>query len=356
MIQHGQKIPLDWDKITPEWMTAALARDHPRAQVSSVSVALRDDGTNRRVRLNLTYSRGSGPATVFVKAADPDHKELLKLTSGIFHEPNLFNSSVTLPLEHPRVHHALIDRDTYDFILVMEDITSRGADPRDATRPLSVDQVAAGLRGLARLHGDFWNHRSEDTTTLGWLEPFKPWGGMEIAPLPAALERLGPSAPSSVSSLTIDGLLDTIWKPYIHSLTSSDQTLLHGDPHIGNTYVLPDGNVGFLDWQVVRRGNWSLDVGYFLQGALTTDDRREHEVALLNDYIDALELPGHELPDYADFWLRYRASAAHGLTLWLATLSAGDLWQRPDISLALAQRYAHAFDDLDTTGALAELV
>jgi aminoglycoside phosphotransferase (APT) family kinase protein len=41
--------------------------------------------------------------------------------------------------------------------------------------------------------------------------------------------------------------------------------------------VLPDDDVGFLDWQMARRGNWSLDLGYFLQGALTIEDRRRGE-------------------------------------------------------------------------------
>jgi hypothetical protein len=50
--------------------------------------------------------------------------------------------------------------------------------------------------------------------------------------------------------------------------------------------------------------------------------------------------------------LHYRASAAHGLAIWSATLSGGDSWQRPDISLAFAQRYAAAFTDLDTRAAL----
>ena len=106
-------------------------------------------------------------------------------------------------------------------------------------------------------------------------------------------------------------------------------TLLHGDPHIGNTYVLPDGEVGFLDWQVLRRGNWSLDLGYFLQGALTTEDRRRHERTLLEQYRDALDLPADELPGMDEIWLRYRASVAHGLCTWLCTASAGELWQRP---------------------------
>ncbi len=141
-------IPQDWDQITPEWMTAALTRDHPGAMVESVQVKLRDDGTNRRARLELTYASGHGPATVFVKAADPAHKELIRMTSGMFHEPRLFNSGIALPLEHPAVHTALIDEDAYDFLLVMEDLSARGADPRDATRPLTPEQAASGVRGL----------------------------------------------------------------------------------------------------------------------------------------------------------------------------------------------------------------
>ena len=62
-----------------------------------------------------------------------------------------------------------------------------------------------------------------------------------------------------------------------------------------------------------------------------------------------------ELPSADEIWLRYRASVAHGLTLWLATASAGELWQRPDIALALAQRYSAAYDDLQTADALGEL-
>ena len=87
-------IPQGWDAITPDWMTAALAAHHPGATVDGVRVALRDDGTNRRARLELTYSAGSGPATVFAKAVDPAHAELVALTSGLYHEPRLFASGV----------------------------------------------------------------------------------------------------------------------------------------------------------------------------------------------------------------------------------------------------------------------
>ena len=89
-------IPQGWDAITPGWLTTALAAQHPGAVVDRVRVALRDDGTNRRARLELTYAAGSGPATVFAKAVDPAHADLVALTSGLFHEPRLFSSGVVL--------------------------------------------------------------------------------------------------------------------------------------------------------------------------------------------------------------------------------------------------------------------
>ena len=345
-------LPRGWDDITPDWMTAALSRRHPDAVVDGVAVVLRDDGTNKRARLALTYSAGSGPATVFAKAVDPDHAALVALTSGLYHEPRLFTSGVELPLDHPTVYTALIDEDRSDFLMIMEDVVARGADPRDSTRPMSIDQVANGVRGLARMHSRFWGQRLDTYPTLDWLEPFVAFEGMQYAPLHIAHERLDETVAPEILALSGTDLFIDIWARYIGTLTRSDQTLLHGDPHIGNTYLLPDDDVGFLDWQMARRGNWSLDLGYFLQGALTIEDRRSGERDLLAEYRGALELPADEMPSADEVWLRYCASVAHGLAIWMATLSGGDAWQGADICLALAQRYGVAFVDLETRAAL----
>ncbi|MCV7155150.1 phosphotransferase [Mycolicibacterium pyrenivorans] len=336
-------------------MTSALAQHFPGAEVDTVRVALRDDGTNRRARLALGYSAGSGPATVFAKAVDPEHADLVALTSGLYHEPRLFSSGVPLPLDHPTVYTAIIVEDRRDFLMIMEDVVARGADPRDSTRPMTVDQAAAGVRGLARLHSEFWGDRLTGNPTLGWVEPFVAFEGLEYAPLHIAHQRLGDTVPAEILALSGTELFVDIWARYIGSLTTSSlstPTLLHGDPHIGNTYVLPDETVGFLDWQMVRRGSFSLDLGYFLQGALTIEDRRASERDLTLEYRDALRLPADEMPSADDIWLGYRASVAHGLAIWMATLSGGDAWQRADICLAFAQRYAAAFVDLETPQAL----
>lgn len=345
-------LPREWEEITPDWMTAALARDHPGIVVDTVTVALRDDGTNRRARLALTYSAGSGPATVFAKAVDPEHADLVALTSGLYHEPRLFMSGVELPLDHPAVYTALIDEGARNFVMIMEDVVARGADPRDSTRPMTIEQAASGVRGLAGMHSRYWGERLSTHPALGWVEPFVAFEGLEYAPLHIAHERLGDTVSAEIPALSSTELFVDIWARYIGTLTRSEQTLLHGDPHIGNTYVLPGDDVGFLDWQMVRRGNWSLDVGYFLQGALTIEDRRRSERDLLDEYRGALALPSAELPTADEIWLRYRASVAHGLAIWMATLSGGDAWQGADICLALAQRYAAAFVDLDTRAAI----
>src|SRR5690348_5685044 len=236
-------IPQGWDAITPGWMTGALAAHHPDAVVDRVRVALRDDGTNKRARLELTYSSGSGPATVFAKAVDPAHADLVALTSGLYHEPRLFSSGVVLPLDHPTVYAALIDEERSDFLMIMEDVVARGADPRDSTRPMTVAQVANGVRGLARLHSTYWGERLTTNPALGWVEPFLAFEGMQYAPLEIARERAADTVTPDILALTGEQLFIDIWARYIGTLTTSPQTLLHGDPHIGNTYVLPDDEV-----------------------------------------------------------------------------------------------------------------
>jgi len=345
-------IPQAWDSVTPEWMTAALADSFPGVEVNDVAVVLRDDGTNRRARLALTYAGRQGPATVFMKASDLEHAAVNARTGGVFNEPRLFASGVALPLDHPAVHRTLIDEPRLDFMMVMEDITGRGGDPRDATRPMTIDQVRNGVRSLARLHSAYWGDRWGRYPQLSWIEPFVAWRGMATG-IDIGLERVGDSIAAEVRRLDGKQIMRDIWVPFVATLATGGQTLVHGDAHIGNTYVLPDGSVGFLDWQVVRRANPAIDLGYFLQGSCTIEDRRSAERELVEDYRLALELPADELPSSDDVWLRYRSSTAHGLAVWLVT-AASD-WQRFEVSLALSQRYAAAFVDLDAIAAIAAL-
>nr|WP_313901951.1 hypothetical protein [Mycobacterium tilburgii] len=153
----------------------------------------------------------------------------------------------------------LIDEADYDFVMVMEDLRARGVDPRDGTRPMTVEQAATGVRGLARMHPAGTGERVRREPVLGWLEPFLPWRGMEAAPLPVALERLGADTPAAVTSLTIDTLIDSIWKPYVATLTTAPQTLLQGDPHIATPTCYPAARSAFWTGRslAAATGRWT---------------------------------------------------------------------------------------------------
>lgn len=354
--QSKLRIPRSWDDVTPEWMTAAIAARLPDARVGDVVILDRDDGTNRRARFGLSYVSGDGPKQVFLKAHAAGHRLAHLRNGNLFNEARLFAQGPELPLDHPLVYTAIPDYLRLDFLLVMEDITLRGADPRDATHPLSVEQVANGLRALARLHTRYWGGPG-DHRKLRWIKTWKPGKGWQMGlrkRIPVGLQRGADLLPSDILHLGADDIVND-WCRYVGALARGPLTLLHGDAHIGNTYVLPNGEVGFLDWQVVRWGNWSQDVGYFMIGALTENDRRASERELLDVYRGALELPHGQLPSRDAIWAMYRASIAYGLAIWLSTLGT-DGWQSRDVCLALVKRYATAFSDLDTREALKSLV
>ena len=347
------RIPARWEQVTPQWMTAAIASRHPDARVDTVTLVTQDDGTNRRARFQLSYSAGRGPESVFLKAHAARHRWVHLRNGNLFNEARLFAASVPLACEHPLVYRSIVDVLRLDFLLVMEDLIKRGADPRDATRPMNVEQVERGIRGLARLHSQYWGLSARTHSKLRFVKTWKPSQGWQVglkARIPLGLERAAQALPAEVARLKA-GAIVSFWTRYVASLTDGPMTLLHGDAHIGNTYVLPDGDVGFLDWQVVRRGGWSQDVGYFLISALTEVDRRAHERSLLEEYRRTLEVPAGERPSAQAVWERYRATPAYGLAIWLSTLGT-EGYQSQEVSMTLSQRFASAFLELHTLSAL----
>lgn len=349
---HPDRIPLDWAQVTPEWMTAALQSRLPGVKVAGVELLTRDDGTNRRARFGVTYASGTGPKSVFLKAHAAGHRITHLRNGNLWNEARLFAHGADLPVDHPLVYKSIVDLFGLDFLLVMEDLNQRDADPRDATRPMTAEQARRGMLGLARLHSRYWN-LSRGAPKLHWLQTWKPTKGWRVglrSRIPRGLERGQASLPEAVARLNADQVVE-YWSRYVATLATGPLTLTHGDAHIGNTYVLPDDDVGFLDWQVVRRGRWSQDVGYFLVSALVEEDRRAHEAELIETYRQALDVPEAERPSAEAAWLEYRATPVYGLAIWLSTLGT-DGWQSRDICLSLSQRYAAAFVELDSLDAL----
>ena len=332
-------------------MTAAISRRHPGVVVSAVSVGDVAEGTNRRARMDLDYAFGQGPASVFVKAQGRVINRLALVALRAFEaEVHLAQSGVVLPLETPEPYAAAINRRRLEVVVVMDDVTLRGGHPNDAATPLGPLQVRSGLDGLARLHAAYWDRPLPPP--LRFLKPWRltrAWTAVSAVNLARGLRRVWKSDRRDLVPRRLDARsLETQFRTSAKLAATGAQTVLHGDPHPGNTYAMPGSLTGFYDWQLVRTGHWSHDVGYFLAGSLTPEHRRRHERELLSGYLDSLGQAGaRTVPHFDEAWQRYRATPAFGLCTWLHTIAAGT-FQPVEICMSTLERFAAAYEDLDT--------
>jgi hypothetical protein len=322
-----------WDQLTPAWLSEALGR--PVSELSLADVA---DGTNARARVRVRFADRDEVAGFFVKREGRLLNRLALTALGAREaEANLARYRVALPIEHPAFHAGAVDRRRLAATVVMDDVTRRGARPNDPLEPLTSDQVARGLAELAALHAAYWCRPLPEFV--------RPWRiGRQWAPVAwpgllrarRKLRRLG-------HPLHVDlAEIERGFRGCAELVGRGPQTLLHGDPHPGNTYAIGRG-IGFYDWQLVRSGAWVHDVGYFVASSLSVADRRADERDLLAGYLDALAERG--VPRPAAAWERYRSSPVYGLGAWLQTL-AGATFQPVDTCLVEIERFAAAYRDL----------
>jgi Phosphotransferase enzyme family len=221
---------------------------------------------------------------------------------------------------------------------------------------LSVQQVDGLLGTLSQVHAPFWGSpRLTEGGDLSWLQHPVTGGFADLlrasgfAIIRAFLDIPYKKSLLDAAGADMDAMEAAFWK--LQDRVARDPiTLLHGDPHPRNTYSLPDGQMGVLDWQLVRRGSWSHDVGYALIGALAPEDRRTHERELLDNYrgrlLDAGVTP---LPDREEMWTAYRQSPAWGFCMWAIT---PDQMYSVEVVGAVLGRFAEAYRDLGTGGLL----
>jgi hypothetical protein len=342
-------VPRHWSDVTPAWLTRALGARLPGAVVGNVEFHDVQHGTNSRARVSVRYEHGEGPPSFFVKRSGKTlHRLALTALRAVATEARLAASGEALPIERPLPYAGGTDRRRLSAVVVMEDVTGRGARTNDATTALTVEEVRHGLQGLARLHAAYWNGRVP--VSLGFLRPWhlgRAWAPVSIVSLRNGLRRVERSVPSWPDGARPDAR--TLARQFQQSAvlaSTGEQTVLHGDPHPGNTYSL-DGRTGFYDWQLARTGNWSHDVGYFIGASLDVGDRRRHERGLLAGYLERLTGAGAAAPDWDTAWERYRATPAFGLATWLHTISFGSL-QPVEVCETTIARFAAAYDDLET--------
>jgi aminoglycoside phosphotransferase (APT) family kinase protein len=358
-----KRFPSRAEDLTPDLLSSVIADKQPGVVVESfelVETSQVGDGfasTADRVALRLRYAEGADgglPERMLLKTMllRPHAPEAMYRNEVRFY--NEIRPEITI--EAPRGYGCLFDEETAQFGILMEDLALRGASFPNATTQVSQPQIRSLLSHLAELHAAYWQSPRFERD-LAWVAtPMQ--GGMfpvvhgfgidfirdQVEQNPFKQELIAPLG-RDLGAMWAD-----LWKQQ-ERLASEPATLLHGDPHIGNTYLLSPEHGGFLDWQLMVRGRWAHDVTYLLVTSQSIDDRRKHERELLAGYLDALRSRGvATAPSFDEAWLLYRQSAIWGLMIgWLITPPSN---YGEAITTANLERLVAAVQDLETFEAL----
>ncbi len=361
----NDSFPARVEELTPEVVGGVLASRHPGVVVDAVEIVSTKrcgDGvasTADRVTIALSYAPGAGaglPEQMVVKTmlATPH------APAAMYENEVRFYGEVRpeLTIEAPAVYGTSFDRATGRFGLLLEDLTVRAASFPSALTPVSLAQIRSLIGHLATLHATYWQS-PRFANDLAWVGT-PTTGGMadvftsigleliedQVARHPFKAELIAPLGRS------VADMWGPLWAVQA-SHTDDPTTLLHGDPHIGNTYLLPGDTGGLLDWQLMVRGSWAHDVTYLLVTGLDTDTRRAHQHDLLAEYLDLLGALGvPDPPSFDDAFARMRRAALWGLVIgWLICPPEN---YGPDITIANIARTVAAVEDLETFAAIDE--
>jgi len=356
--------PADPGDLTAEILTAALSERWPDVGVDGlriVDVKRCGDGvasTADRVVLDLTYSPGTTEGL--------PERMVLKTMLATPHAPaTMYENEVRfyrelrdeLPIEAPTAFASSYDPSTGRFGLLLEDLGAREARFPSAVEPVSLDAVRSILANLATLHATFWDSpRFADdlawvaTPTRGGMFEVFDLIGLEliedqVARHPFKQELIAPLGRS------ISDMWELLWRVQRRH-GERPVTLLHGDPHVGNTYLLPVDRGGLLDWQLMMRGCWAHDVVYVMVTALDPETRRNAERDLVAEYLDRLGAAGGDPPALDAALAQCRTAALWGLVIgWL--ICPPENYGQP-ITEANIARLVAAVQDYETIRAIEE--
>ncbi|MDB5985675.1 MAG: hypothetical protein JWR16_728 [Nevskia sp.] len=361
------QFPQSVSDLTPQLLTALIAPRHPGAVVQSFEVLKSSQygeamvSTSARALLSLQYAPGTGnglPQRAILKLP----REISQIIAAIYvNEVRLYMQlGAEIGIETPRVLGGVCDPATGHYGLLLEDLTLRDARFPNVTQEITLDQIEMLVDTLAQLHARYWQS-PRFSGDLAWLESHVegPVCRLMNDVVPMIIQQeidINPFKRELVQKLRTTGsqlLLGT--QAVQRHQGKLPQTLLHGDTHLGNTYLLPDGRVGLLDWQLTVRGHCAHDLSYLITTALTVEMRRRHEHELLQRYLDRLAAFGvAQPPTFGQLWTEYRRALVWGVYIgWLTTPVVNYGWEINIINLL---RLTTAYEDLETAKLVAQVI
>lgn len=346
-------LPVELDEITPEWLTAALRIRQPGVTVRKVEVVDMVRGTTTKIRLRLDHDeagRAAGlPEIMILKGGFEPHSRAVGMDQMFEREARAYRDVFpVMHLPHPDCYFADYDGERKQGIVLMEDLKARGVEFCTVLRPQTHEEVARRLRVLARFHAQSWD--SPD------LEPGGKWGDLfeffsimqpffEHYMEPENWSRFAAAprgASSSVRFLDPEWVRRS-WTKMTDFARSLPQCVIHGDVHLGNLYVYPDGAPGFFD-SLASTAPGMLEVAYHISGSLDAADRKRWEGSLIQIYLDELAANGVAVPSFDEALRWYTVLLLYGHFIFFTNEVER---QGEPLNCAVVSRVSAAMVDLD---------
>ena len=342
-------LPMNMDEVTTPWLERALSKTWPGIRISDMSIDLVTHGAATRARVSFSHEwSGAGatpPPSVWLKTGfEPHHDYCFPYYRA---EVQFYDRLAgLLPVRMPECYVAAVQDDPPQATLLLEDLTLSASRFCTPLEPLTVAQASTGLEQLAILHSFPVEKLAEVglppalagiNTISGFLAE-----GDALVQSQRALDGTAAFRDLDLIANGLRRLLDVFDR-------SAPRSLVHGDSHVGNSYLNNRDEICFLDWQGYGLGTYLLDLPYFLTGALEINDRRAAEKDLIGFYLARRnEISGTSL-NFADIWDDYRRATFYGFLMWLGN---HDEWQPPAVNAAQHERFNAAMVDHDTIALL----
>jgi hypothetical protein len=331
-------LPTTVDELTPEWFSAALGTTVSACETTHIVW-----GTATKVLMRLMLP--DGPRDVCVKGGFDERLQGYDLGTAYELEARFYGDiASTLTVTLPRAHYAAFDAEQGQGVVILDDLVAAGCTFGDPEQPWAPDAVAAALEAQAAWARQTWGASTGPVASLDiGSTTVRDACAVLLSDEHIAAHFAQDGAPDAADELRDGARLRAAFAALWRRDAEGELTLAHGDAHVGNTYIDRDGAPSFLDWQAICRAPALYDVAYFIGGALTVADRRTHEHALLEHYLQALAAGGGPRLDRDAAWLDYRRYTLHGY-LWAVTPAVMQPLERVR---AMAERHLAAIDDHD---------
>jgi hypothetical protein len=351
-------VPRNGVDLNAQWLTDVLCHEHPGARVVAFSTPGGSVGTSTRTALRVTYNEAGQaaglPTELYTKTTAQFSQRLVLGGADVLHGESHFFLTFRpkVEMEAPKGYWGGVDESSWRSMILMEDIAAtKGATFIKPTTPLTRNQVEDILLNMAAYHGLWW-----EAPELGILKtPTDHYNNVANLLDFEGRCAVGMERAKSVIPPRLYGQADRLFvgtRKGLEIVTDVlPPTLLHGDSHVGQTYLTGDGRMGLADWQATMQGGWAYDFAYFVGSACEPEDRRAWEKDLLALYLTALDQAGGKAPDFDEAWLRYRQTLFYPYSAWAFTIGRAfyqPKMQPEDICLAIIKRLATAIDDLNS--------